>query len=118
MLKEYYYSFRELYSTCDKVFGISEVHESNTGPSRICTHCFTRYSKKTKCLFNACAQLGTAKVLNLVKKVSKDIPKSFYSNPRLLTSLLDALVKCDDLAYAESRTRCNQFDKMPRKRKF
>jgi hypothetical protein len=53
-----------------------------------------------------------------VKKVSKDIPKSFYSNPRLLTSLLDALVKCDDLAYAESRTRCNQFDKMPRKRKF
>ncbi len=37
-----------------------------------------------------------------MKKVSKDIPKSFYSNPRLLTSLLDALMKCGDLTYAES----------------
>jgi len=53
-------------------------------------------------LFNACAQLRSNEALNLLKKVSKDVPKSFFSNPRLLTSLLDALVKCDDLTYAES----------------
>ncbi|CAF2207835.1 unnamed protein product, partial [Rotaria magnacalcarata] len=53
-------------------------------------------------LFNACAQLKTKEALNLVKKVSKEIPKSFYSNPHLLTSLLDALMKCGDVAHAES----------------
>ena len=53
-------------------------------------------------LFNACAQLGTDEALNLVKKVSKEIPKSFYSNPRLVTSLLDALMKCGDVQHAQS----------------
>ncbi len=53
-------------------------------------------------LFNACAQLGTNEALNLAKKVSKEIPKSFYSNPRLLTSLLDALMKCGDVKHAQS----------------
>ncbi|CAF1454984.1 unnamed protein product [Rotaria magnacalcarata] len=53
-------------------------------------------------LFNSCAQLGSDEGLNLTKKVSKTIPKSFYSNVRLLTSLLDALVKCNDLTYAQS----------------
>jgi hypothetical protein len=53
-------------------------------------------------LFNACAQLGTEKELNLIKKVYKTLPKSFYSNDRLLTSLLDALMKCADITYAES----------------
>ncbi|CAF1606549.1 unnamed protein product, partial [Rotaria magnacalcarata] len=53
-------------------------------------------------LFNACAQLKTKEALNLVKKVSKEIPKSLYSNPHLLTSLLDALMKCGDVADAES----------------
>ncbi|CAM4849170.1 unnamed protein product, partial [Rotaria magnacalcarata] len=53
-------------------------------------------------LFNACAQLKTKEALDLVKKTSKEIPKSFYSNPRLLTSLLDALMKCGDVAHAES----------------
>ncbi|CAF5102107.1 unnamed protein product, partial [Rotaria magnacalcarata] len=38
-------------------------------------------------LFNSCAQLKTKEALDLVKKISKQIPKSFYSNPRLLTSL-------------------------------
>ncbi|CAF1278734.1 unnamed protein product, partial [Adineta steineri] len=50
---------------------------------------------------NGCAQLGTEKILNLVKNISKQIPKSFYSNPRLLTSLLDALMTCGDISYAE-----------------
>ncbi|CAF1356880.1 unnamed protein product [Rotaria magnacalcarata] len=53
-------------------------------------------------LFNACAQLKTKEALDLVKKTSEQIPKSFYSNPRLLTSLLDALMKCGDVAHAES----------------
>ncbi|CAF4618135.1 unnamed protein product, partial [Rotaria magnacalcarata] len=53
-------------------------------------------------LFNACAQLKTKEALDLVKKISKQIPKSFYSNPRLLTSLLDALMKCGDVAHAEA----------------
>ncbi|CAF3936002.1 unnamed protein product, partial [Rotaria magnacalcarata] len=52
-------------------------------------------------LFNACALLGTNEALNLVKRASKEIPKSFYSNPRLLTSLLDALIKCGDIKHAE-----------------
>ena len=52
-------------------------------------------------LFNACAQLGTVEALALVKKVSKEMPESFYSNPRLLTSLLDALMKCGDVKHAE-----------------
>ncbi|CAF5177824.1 unnamed protein product, partial [Rotaria magnacalcarata] len=53
-------------------------------------------------LFNACAQLKTKEALDLVKKTSKQIPKSFYSNPHLLTSLLDALMRCGDVAHAES----------------
>ncbi|CAF4186462.1 unnamed protein product, partial [Rotaria magnacalcarata] len=53
-------------------------------------------------LFNSCAQLKTKEALDLVKKISKQIPKSFYSNPLLLTSLLDALMKCGDVAHAES----------------
>ncbi len=53
-------------------------------------------------LFNACAELRTNEALNLVKKVSSTIPKSFHFNPRLLTSLLDALMKCGDIEHAES----------------
>jgi pentatricopeptide repeat protein len=53
-------------------------------------------------LFNACAQSGTKASLDLVKKALAEIPKSFHSNPRLLTSLLDALMKCEDVEYAES----------------
>ena len=53
-------------------------------------------------LCNACAQLKSEEALNLVKTISKDIPKSFYSNPRLRTSLLDAFIKCGDIQAAES----------------
>ncbi|CAF2132356.1 unnamed protein product [Rotaria magnacalcarata] len=53
-------------------------------------------------LLNACAQLKTKEALDLVKKISNRIPKSFFLNPRLLTSLLDALMKCGDVAHAES----------------
>ncbi len=53
-------------------------------------------------LFNACAQLGTQEALNLTKKNSKNIGKSMYSDIRLLTSLLDALMKCGDVTSAQS----------------
>jgi pentatricopeptide repeat protein len=53
-------------------------------------------------LFNACAQLGTVEALNLVKRISKEIPKSFHSNHRLSTSLFDALIKCGDCSNAEN----------------
>ncbi|CAF1187622.1 unnamed protein product [Rotaria sordida] len=52
-------------------------------------------------LFNACAQLGTHEALNLIKKVLSQIPKHFYSNFHLLTSQLDALIKCGDFSTAE-----------------
>ncbi len=52
-------------------------------------------------MFNACAQLGTNEALNLAKKVSKEIPKSFHSDLGLLTSLFDALIKCEDCLSAE-----------------
>jgi pentatricopeptide repeat protein len=46
--------------------------------------------------------LGSNEALNLIRKVSKQMPKSFHSNSRLLTSLLDALMKCGDITDAES----------------
>ncbi|CAF0889915.1 unnamed protein product [Adineta steineri] len=52
-------------------------------------------------LFNICAQLGTNEALSLVKKVSQEMPKSFHSNPYILSSLLDALIKCEDVKHAE-----------------
>ncbi|CAF2063555.1 unnamed protein product [Rotaria magnacalcarata] len=53
-------------------------------------------------LFNACAQLGTAKELSLVKNVSSNIPKTFHQNPFIQTSLIDALMKCGDTLAAQS----------------
>ena len=52
-------------------------------------------------LFNACAQVGTPEALELTKKVSKEMPKSCYSNDRITNSLLDALINCGDCSYAE-----------------
>ncbi|CAF3621920.1 unnamed protein product [Rotaria sordida] len=52
-------------------------------------------------LFNVCAQLGTKEALDLVKTVSKEIPKFFHSNFCLSTSLFDALIKCGDCSNAE-----------------
>ena len=53
-------------------------------------------------LFNSCAQLETKEALAVAKKVAKEMPKSVYSNPYILTSLLDALMKCGDIADAQS----------------
>ncbi len=53
-------------------------------------------------LFNACGNLGTNEALNLAKTVFKQIPQYFHSDVYLLTSLLDALMKCGDVASAQS----------------
>ncbi|CAF1134433.1 unnamed protein product [Rotaria sordida] len=53
-------------------------------------------------LFTACAELGTSEALNLTKIVSSQMPKHFYSNLRLLTSLLDALMQCGNVTHAEA----------------
>ncbi|CAF3526467.1 unnamed protein product [Rotaria socialis] len=52
-------------------------------------------------LFNACANLRTEEALNLIKKVSTTIPKSYYLNSYLITSLLDAFMKCKDVENAQ-----------------
>ena len=53
-------------------------------------------------LLNACAHLKTDQALKQVKIVLPNIPESFYSNVRLITSLLDALMKCGDVTSAET----------------
>ena len=53
-------------------------------------------------LFNACAQLESAPSVRLVKQASSTMPQSAYSNPRLITSLIDALMKCGDVEGAEA----------------
>ncbi|CAF4329513.1 unnamed protein product, partial [Rotaria magnacalcarata] len=52
--------------------------------------------------FNACAQLGTEKELLLLKSISSKISNSFYSDPYVVTSLLDAFMKCGDVTSAKA----------------
>jgi len=51
--------------------------------------------------FNACAQIGSNEMLNLMETISEKIPKSFYQNERMLTSMIDAFMKCHDVRRAE-----------------
>lgn len=52
-------------------------------------------------LFNACSILGTKEALDMIKNVLKRIPTGFYSNTRLISSLLDGLMRCGDAEYAQ-----------------
>ncbi|CAM4844162.1 unnamed protein product [Rotaria magnacalcarata] len=52
--------------------------------------------------FNACAQLGTEKELLLLKSISSKISNSFYSDPYVVTSLIDAFMKCGDVTSAKA----------------
>ena len=56
----------------------------------------------TTLLFNACAEMKTADALILIKSVLSKTPESLYSNAYLMTSLLDALMKCGDVKQARS----------------
>jgi pentatricopeptide repeat protein len=53
-------------------------------------------------LFNAYAQSEKHESLNLLKNLWKEMPKSFHYNPYVLTSLIDALMKCGDVENARS----------------
>ena len=53
-------------------------------------------------LFNACAQLETKEALDLVKRVSSEMPRAYHSDAYVATSLIDALMKCGDVEGAES----------------
>ena len=53
-------------------------------------------------LFNACAQLKTAEALDLIRSVVSKMPESLYKNVYVVTSLLDALLKCGDVDNARS----------------
>lgn len=53
-------------------------------------------------LFNACAQLQNKDALQLVKEVSRTMPKSSYANTHCSAALLNALMKCGDVQAAES----------------
>ena len=53
-------------------------------------------------VLNACAQLQTNEALDLVKRISSNLSPSHQSHRHLMTSLLDALMKCGDVKSAES----------------
>ena len=53
-------------------------------------------------LFNACAQVETGEAVDLVKRVASQMPKSYGSNLSIVTSLLNALMKCGDVISARS----------------
>ena len=55
----------------------------------------------TMLMLNACAQLKTEDALALVRKAAPNVIKSFHSNPRLATALIDALMTCGDVKGAE-----------------
>ncbi|CAF0885705.1 unnamed protein product [Adineta ricciae] len=56
----------------------------------------------TMVLFNACARLKTPEALETVRQVSKEMPKSFRSHSHLMSSLVDALIRCGDCSSAEN----------------
>lgn len=60
--------------------------------------------------FNACAQMNGEDVKDLVNKWSMKLSDSSMSNPRLVTSLIDALMNSGEVTAAQ---RC--FDKVNRK---
>ena len=53
-------------------------------------------------LFNACAQLPSEQSLNLVKNTWKQYNTYLIRSENTLTSLIDALMKCDDVKSAEA----------------
>ena len=61
-------------------------------------------------LFTACARVNTSEALDLVKKAALQMPQSSYSDVFLVTSLLNALMKCGDVVTAHSL-----FDATPSK---
>ncbi|CAF4424982.1 unnamed protein product [Rotaria magnacalcarata] len=67
---------------------------------------FTEIKKPNDIVINllriACSQSGTNEALNLINTASKNMPQSYYSNTCLITSLLNALMKCRDITHAQT----------------
>ena len=61
-------------------------------------------------VLNACAQLENRETLDLAKSVASKLSVSSRSNVYVVTSMLDALMKCGDLNTAQSL-----FDAAPNK---
>ena len=64
-------------------------------------------------MFQVCAQLGTKEALDLIGLLRSQMPTSFYSNPRLLTSLINALLKCGDVKSAEEVFQKSTIKELP-----
>lgn len=54
---------------------------------------------------NACAQLATPEALQSLTRVSSSVSIKLYSNVHLLTSSIDAFMKCGDVQRAEALFR-------------
>ena len=64
-------------------------------------------------MFQASAQLETKEALDLIRLLRSKMPTSFYSNPRLLTSLIDAFGKCGDMKRAEEVFKKSTIKDLP-----
>ncbi|CAF1112657.1 unnamed protein product [Adineta steineri] len=101
-------SLIHLYMQCNDVPRAQSIFDKTTSKTlAMYGYIKTNQPNKAIDIFNKIKKpneiiLRSNEALNLEKKVSQNIPQSFYSNHRLLTSLLDALIKCADLVYAQS----------------
>jgi hypothetical protein len=51
---------------------------------------------------NACAQIGTKEMLHRVQQIISNLSEAQQLNRYLITSIIDALMKCGDVAASES----------------
>lgn len=52
-------------------------------------------------LFNACAKIQSSEAREIINRAWSNMPRSYRDNPILITSLIDALMKCADVPSAE-----------------
>ena len=64
-------------------------------------------------LFNACARMKTKETFNLIKSISSKMPISSHSDPRLVTSFLDALMTHEDVNRAEELFKISPTKDVP-----
>jgi DNA polymerase III alpha subunit (gram-positive type) len=61
-------------------------------------------------VFNACAQLGTRDACQVVKRISSEMPVAFHRHVNVLSSLIDALMHCQDVDSAQQVFESRQID--------
>lgn len=52
--------------------------------------------------YKACSQTPTSEVANLLRRVVSQMPNKFHSNVYITTTLIDALMRCGDVAQARA----------------